>query len=56
MRIFTIRYRINIIIRLNIRFCALRIRSKLVTRGSYDYNINKPLLRIVRIRTYNDSS
>ena len=56
MRIFTIRNRINIIIRINIRFRALRIRRGLVTRGSYNYNVNKPLLRIARVRTYNDSS
>ena len=44
MYIFTIRYRANIIIRLNIRFYTLRIGGGLVTRGSYNYNINKPLL------------
>ena len=56
MRIFTIRDKINIVIRLNIRFRALRIRSRLATRGSYNCNINKPLLRIARVRTYNNSS
>ena len=56
MRIFTIRYRIYIITRLNIRFRALRIGGGLVTRGSYNYNVNKPLLRAARIRTYNNSS
>ena len=56
MRIFTIRYRVNIIIRLNIRFYILRIERGLVTRGSYNYNINKPLFGITRIRTYNNSS
>ena len=44
MYIFTIRYRINIIVKLNIRFSILRIGRGLVTRGSYNYSINKPLL------------
>ena len=44
MRIFTIRYGINIIIRLNIRFSILRIGRGLVTRRSYNCNVNKPLL------------
>ena len=56
MYIFTIRNGTNIAIRINIRFYTLRIGGGLVTRGSYNRNINKPLFRIARIRTYNNSS
>ena len=56
IRIFTFRNRANIIIKTYIRFYILRIGRGLATRGSYNCNINKPLLRIVRIRTYNNSS
>ena len=44
MRIFTIRNRTNIIKRMYIRFYILRIGRGLATRGSYNYNANKPLL------------
>ena len=44
MRIFTIRNRTNIVIRLNIRFRILKIGKGLATKGSYSYNINEPLL------------
>ena len=43
MRIFTIRYRINIVIKINVRFRTLRVRRGLVTRGSHDRNIDKSL-------------
>ena len=40
MRIYTIRYGINIAVRLNVRFYILGIGSRLATRGSYNHNIN----------------
>ena len=56
MCIFTIRYSTNIAIRLNIRFRILSIGRGLAAKGSYDRDINKPLLRITGIGTYNNSS
>ena len=44
MRIFTIRHYINIAIRINIRFYIFRVERGLVTRGSYNRDINEPLL------------
>jgi len=40
MCIFTIRYRANIITRAYIRLSALKIKGRLVTRGSYNCNID----------------
>ena len=56
MRIFTIRNRTNIVIRLNIRFRTLRIGRGLATRGSHDCNVNESLFRIARIEIYNNPS
>ena len=56
MCIFTIRNRINIAIGINIRFYILRIGRRVATRGYYDCNVNKPLLSIAQVRTYNNSS
>ena len=37
---------------MSIGFSILRVKGRLATKRNYNYNINQPLLHIIRIRTY----
>ena len=50
--IFINKYSVYIVQGASVSFSTLRVRGRLATKKSYNYNINQPLLCIIRIRTY----
>ena len=50
--IFVSKYRAYIAQGVSIGFNTLKVRGRLATKKSCNSNINQPLLRIIRIRTY----
>ena len=50
--IFINRYRAHIIQGISVNFNTLKVRGRLATKKSYNYNANQPLLYTIRIRTY----
>ena len=50
--IFVSRYQAHIVQGVSVGFNIFRVRGRLATKRSYNSNINQPLLRIIRIKTY----
>ena len=50
--IFVSKYQAHIAQGVSVGFNTLKVRERLATKKSYNYNINQPLLYIIRIRTH----
>ena len=46
------KYWVYIIQKVSVSFSTFKIRGRLVTKKNYNYNVNQPLLYIIRTRTY----